>query len=172
MTAPPPGAAIRVVLTKWGDRPHWVIPGTLLGADAHGDWLAFPAGTRMARPGRSFDSPNHQVGLVPASGAWLATFHAPGGDVDCYVDMTTAPRWRGADVVAVDLDLDVIRGLDGEVVIDDEDEFADHRREYGYPDDVVALATGTSVEIADAMRARRPPFDGLAHLTWLERVGG
>lgn len=171
MTAPPRGAAIRIVMTKWGDRPHWVIPGRMLGSDEHGDWLAFPAGTRMSRPGRRFDSPNHQVGLVPVAGAWLATFHAPGGDVDTYVDMTTVPVWDGDAVRAIDLDLDVIRRLDGHVVLDDEDEFDDHRRRFGYPDDVVALATRTSAEVAAAMRERRAPFDGAAHLAWLDVVG-
>ena len=43
---------------------------------------------------------------------------------------------------AVDLDLDVVEGLDREVWVDDEDEFAEHRVELGYPREVVDLAAG------------------------------
>ncbi len=38
-------------MTKWGDRPHWEMDAVYLGADAAGDWIGFPVGTRMSRPG-------------------------------------------------------------------------------------------------------------------------
>ena len=34
-----PGDAVRVVMTKWGDRPHWEFDATYLGSDEHGDWI-------------------------------------------------------------------------------------------------------------------------------------
>ena len=40
-----------------------------LGADGHGDWIGFPPGTHMARPGVELVTKNHQVGLVPPA-AW------------------------------------------------------------------------------------------------------
>ncbi len=139
-------------MTKWGDRPHWQIPGRWLGSDEHGDWIGIPAGTRMVRPGADIRSQVDQVGLVPPAGApdtergWLATFHAPGGPrVSLYIDITTPPFWDGPVLRAVDLDLDVVRGIDGRVWIEDEDEFAEHRVELGYPDDV-ASAAETSCE--------------------------
>ena len=39
-------------MTKWGRRPHWHYDGLYLGADEHGDWLAFPVGTHYRRPGK------------------------------------------------------------------------------------------------------------------------
>ena len=36
-----------------------------LGSDAAGDWLGFPTGSLMSRPGFEFTSTNDQVGLVP-----------------------------------------------------------------------------------------------------------
>src|SRR5689334_17146100 len=124
---PQPGDAVRVVMSKWGDRPHWEFEGVLLGRDEHGDWLGFRAGTRMQRPGASYVAPVDQVGLVPAPGpdelrGWLATFHAPRGTVHTYVDMTTPPVWDGPTLRAVDLDLDIVRGNAGRVWVDDEDE--------------------------------------------------
>ena len=79
-----------------------------------------------------------------------------------YVDMTTVPVWDGRTVRAVDLDLDVIEGLDREVFVDDQDEFDEHRVEYGYPREVVDLAMATRDIVLTAVRDKHPPFDGSA----------
>jgi hypothetical protein len=164
------GDPIRIELTKWGDRPHWEFAGVYLGTDEHGDWIGFTAGTLMARPGMEVRPANDQVGLVPAGAdghrAWLGTFHGSGGTVRTYVDMTTVPRWDGAVVRAVDLDLDVIETLEGEVIVDDEDEFAEHQVLFGYPPEVIALAEATRDAVVAAVTARRAPFDGSAQ-RWL-----
>ncbi len=166
-----PGDAVRVELTKWGDRPHWQFDALYLGSDAAGDWLGFPTGSHMSRPGFEFTSTNDQVGLVPAPGtavgqAWLATFHGPGGVVWTYVDMTTVPEWDGDTVRAVDLDLDVLEHLDGTVTVDDQDEFDEHRVLYDYPREIVDLAMVTRDLILIAVREKHPPFDGSA-APWL-----
>jgi len=153
-------------MTKWGERPHWEMDGVFLGSDAHGDWIGFPIGTHMARPGVELVTGNHQVGLVPRAG-WLATFHGPGGKVLTYVDMTTVPVWDGAVVRAVDLDLDVIERLDGTVFVDDEDEFEEHQVLYGYPSEVVSLAETTSASVRAAVSDRAAPFDG-SFAPWLD----
>lgn len=70
--------------------------------------------------------------------------------------MTTVPVVGVGSVRAIDLDLDVIRFHDGSVVIDDEDEFADHRELYGYPADVVELAERT-FEMSPRHSLRAPP---------------
>ncbi|MCD4536273.1 DUF402 domain-containing protein [Nocardioides sp. cx-169] len=182
MSAPAPprsGDPVRVVMTKWGDRPHWEFDAVLLGTDEAGDWLGLPAGATMSRPGADYVAPVDQALLVPAEGTettrgWLATFHAAQGPLHTYVDMTTPPRWDGHTLRAVDLDLDVIRGNDGRVWVDDEDEFAQHRVELGYPDEVVALALSTAERILAAVEGRRAPFDGsaLAWLSHVERLSG
>jgi len=166
-----PGETVRVVMTKWGDRPHWEFAARYLGSDAHGDWLGIPAGTTMTRPGATYVAPTDQLGLVPAPGpdaarGWLATFHAVGGPVRVYVDVTTPPAWTGPVVSAVDLDLDVIRGNTGRVWVDDEDEFAEHRIRFGYPDELTAAATASCDRVHAAVAAAAPPYDG-AHEPWL-----
>ncbi len=70
---------------------------------------------------------------------------------------------------AVDLDLDVVRGTSGRVWIDDEDEFADHRVRYAYPDDISALAMQSCDRVHTDLVAAAPPFDGSAE-AWLELV--
>jgi protein associated with RNAse G/E len=88
-----------------------------------------------------------------------------------YVDMTTPPSWDGPVVRAVDLDLDVIRMRNGWVVVDDEDEFAEHRVELGYPDEIVALAEASRDLVHAAILDEEPPFDG-SHEGWQTVLDG
>jgi len=163
-------------MTKWGGRPHWEYDAVLLGSDEHGDWLGVEPGTVMTRPGATYVAPTGQAVLVPAPGApadrgWLATFHAEGGPVRVYVDVTTPPRWEGHVLRAVDLDLDVIRGNTGRVWVDDEDEFADHRVSLGYPDDVSRSAMSSCDRVQAAVRTSLAPYDGSA-AAWFTRLSG
>jgi len=170
-----PGEALRVEMSKWGDLPHWVFAARWLGSDGQGDWVGFPAGTSFERPGAHFVSANLQVGLVPHPDLpddqrwWLATFHGPGGNlgVRTYVDVTTPPAWDGSTLRAVDLDLDVVEGETGRVWIDDEDEFAQHRVELGYPSDVIAAAMRSCDRVRADLAAGHPPYDG-SHRRWLD----
>jgi uncharacterized protein len=170
--------AVRCVMTKWGGRPHWEFDAVRLGTDEHGDWVGVPAGTPMLRPGAAFTPPVDSVVLVP-SGArardrpwWLATFYAPGFRVEVYVDVTAPARWDGPVLRAVDLDLDVVRGETGRVWVDDEDEFALHRVELGYPEDVVRAASRSCDDVHAMVRDRVAPFDGLAPASWLALLTG
>lgn len=161
-------------MTKWGDHPHWAFDAVLLGSDEHGDWIGIPAGTYMSRPGAEVTTPVNQVSLVPPAGSevergWLATFHAIGGPVQVYVDIATPPVWDGLVLRSTDLDLDVAIGVDGDVWVEDEDEFAEHQVSYGYPSDIVTLAEASCVRIHRQMRVRQAPFDGVAEV-WLARV--
>lgn len=180
------GSGIDVAMTKWGDRPHWRFTGTWLGSDQHGEWLGFPQGTLNARPGFEFRSEVDSVTLVPRASWHLATFHAPGIWCDLYVDITTPATWQAQALAAVDLDLDVIRMAPtpparsalaptnlssgpGEVYVDDEDEFDEHRITLGYPDDVVTAARASCADVLSAVQGARAPYDG-SHLPWLERL--
>ncbi len=160
-------------MTKWGDVPHWEYDARYLGRDAHGDWYGVPRGTMMARPGAGFEAETDQVGLVPAPtgdgrDGWVATFHAPGYVLATYVDMTSRPRWSadGTTLHAVDLDLDVVRMSDGNVFVDDEDEFAEHRAAWGYPSETVSLAEGSCAFVLESVLAERAPFDGATSDPW------
>ena len=161
------GTPVRCEMSKWPDLPHWVYAGTYLGADEHGDWIGFRAGSRFTRPGADYVAPYDQVGLVPATVGWLAAFHARGGPVRVYVDIATPPVWQDDVVRSVDLDLDVVAGWQGRVWIDDEDEFAERRG--GYPDEIVQQALATCVEVERLMTVGSAPFDGTAD-GWLEQL--
>jgi uncharacterized protein len=180
----PPGTRIRCEQSKWGGALHWEYDAVALGSDEHGEWLGFPAGTLFSRPGNSFVGQRAHVGLVPAPVdgrvPWhLATFHSIEGDpwpalgnsgVEIYIDVTTPAAWDGTFLRAVDLDLDVVRGFNGTVIIDDEDEFLEHQVVYGYPAEVIAAARASADELKVAVEAGVAPYDGKAHLRWLEEL--
>jgi uncharacterized protein len=172
------GDPVRVEMQKWGERPHWEFDAFWLGSDEHGEWVGIPAGTPMSRPGLDLALENDQVGLVPHPDLrgedrwWIATFHGvPHPRVLVYVDIATPPRWDGPVVRTVDLDLDVIRPADGEVFVDDEDEFAEHQVSLGYPGDVIASAVRSAEQVLAAVAARHPPYDG-SHDRWLATLAG
>jgi hypothetical protein len=171
------GDPVRMEMTKWGNRPHWQFDALWLGSDRHGDWIGLPTGTEFHRPGAHFVSKSHQVGLtpltdVPDAERWFAaTFHAPGAamPIEVYVDITTPPVWDGSTLRTVDLDLDVIRAEGGRIWVDDEDEFAEHRVQLAYPDEVVQAAMRSCDRVEKAMRSGLPPYDG-SHALWLQRL--
>jgi hypothetical protein len=164
---------VRVVFRKWLDRPHWEYDALLLGRDGHGTWLGVEAGTRLARPGAEFATPQHFVTLVPRQQPFVATFYDPicadgaRSVVDVYVDITTVPEWDGEHVRMVDLDLDVVRGASGRVWVDDEEEFAEHRVRFGYPADLVRLAASSCDRVLAAVTNGQPPYDGQVAAGWL-----
>jgi uncharacterized protein len=168
------GDPVRVAMTKWGGGSHWEFDARWLGTDEHGDWIGLPVGTAFDRPGAHFTAMSNQVGLVPSAALaederwWVGTFHAPGGNlgVQMYVDIASPPAWDGSTLRCVDLDLDVVRGETGRIWVDDEDEFAQHRVELDYPDDVVAAAMRSCDHVLATMTAGHPPYDG-THERWL-----
>ncbi len=166
-----PRDAVRVAMTKWGDRPHWEYDAVYLGSDEHGEWLGCPVGTHYRRPGRQFVATFASVVLIPAGrAAHLAGFNTAEARIGAvYVDITTPPEWDGAVLRAVDVDLDVVRRHDGSVYLDDEDEFAEHRVSLGYPAEVCDLAVASCDRVRALVEAGSAPYDGTA-AGWLARI--
>jgi len=81
-----------------------------------------------------------------------------------YINIATPATWPNGTLHFVDLDLDVIwRATTGEVILDDEDEFALHQVRFGYPAELIARARRSSEEILAMIAARIYPFDGSLH---------
>lgn len=163
--------SVRARFRKWPDSPHWEFDAHALGVDAHGHWLGVARGALIERPGRRFTAAHDHVVLVPHDGWWAATFYGTEADrpFDAYVDVTTPAVWEDGEVSVIDLDLDVVRSVDGEVILDDEDEFAEHRVSLGYPHDIVEGAETTAREVLAAMEAQEPPYDPVTAAAWLAR---
>lgn len=161
--------AVRIAFSKWDGGPHWEYDAVRLGADRHGTWLGAPHGTPVRRPGAEFVSEWDHVALVPDGAGFLASFYSDvsAAPVRIYVDIATPPAWDGTVVRTVDLDLDVVLDTSGRVFVDDEDEFAEHRVRYGYPEDIVLLAESTCADVLQAVKAAEAPFDGPTAAHWL-----
>ncbi len=70
-------------------------------------------------------------------------------------------------ITCIDLDLDVIR-IGERLVLDDEEEFALHRREMQYPDDIARQAERDAQAVLALARSSGSPIDGRA-ADWLAR---
>lgn len=169
--APPglaPGEAVRVRFTKWGGGPHWSAEVLWLGADAHGAWLGDPRGNHWSRPDAELDSLTDNVLLVPQGRGFAAIFYEqhPEQRYRVYTDITTEPRWHGATLTAVDLDLDVIQCFDGSTFVADEDEFAEHQVRYGYPKEVVEAARAECARVVAELEGCAPQFEEAEAARW------
>jgi len=164
---------VRIAFTKWDGARHWTFDGVRLGEDEHGIWVGCAAPLVITRPGARFELPTGAVQLFPRDEPWtLAAYPAsPGLRFELYVDVSTAPVWSadGSSVTMVDLDLDVVRLWDGTVEVLDEDEFAEHRVELGYPAEVVEMAVRSCAERATAIAAGLEPF-ATTYQRWLTFV--
>lgn len=164
---------VHVACTKWGGGQHWTFDATLLGTDRFGTWIGAPAGTLLQRPGAEIRLEAHAVQLL-TPGAWSTpTFYGrpvPGASlgVDVYVDIITGCHDDTGTWRMIDLDLDVVRTHQGAVEIVDQDEFAEHQVDLGYPPDVIAGADAAASEVAAAIARGDEPYATVGW-HWLDR---
>ncbi len=97
----------------------------------------------------SFSTEQDAVFLIPRELWWACAWWLGHPEVELYVDICTPSEWEQDRVMNVDLDLDVIRFLDGRVEIDDRDEFEVHSVEYGYPAAVIDGANRAAADVFD-----------------------
>jgi hypothetical protein len=165
------GETVQVRYGKWGGGRHYEFAMSRLGEDEHGVWLGAPGGTTFRRPGYAFTASVERVCCFAQDAGWTAAFlPRDRHDIATYVDITTVPVWTrdgASDVVSmIDLDLDVVLGVDGSLLIDDEDEFEEHQVSLAYPAEIVALARSTTTAVFDAITAGDEPFHSIGQ-SWL-----
>jgi uncharacterized protein len=167
----PAGELVRVEYTKYDGRAHRSYPALRLGVDEHGTWLGVPGGDFIeAATEATFKYEDPYVLLVPRQAWWTAMFNAPPRRTEIYCDIATPARWIGDHVVLADLDLDVRRRrADGVVELLDEDEFATHSEQFGYPDFVVSEAWAAARWLVEALDDGTEPFATGFH-QWLQKV--
>lgn len=169
------GTPVHLDYRKWGGLEHWQEPSVYLGEDEHGRWLYVARGTVSTRPGARFEAVTDAVRLIPDA-AHTLIINGPQPNpraYNLYADIATVPEWirssAGWTVQCIDLDLDVIRRYDGEIFVDDEDEFAQHQVELNYPAEVVRDAERSCREVLSAMTAGEAPYDEATAATWFAR---
>jgi len=155
-----------VEFRKHPDTLHWNYEAEVLGEDEYGTWLGVRPGTVLFKG----DEPKTMNGGFVQSiapGRWWTMVRNTRHRTSHYVDIITPATWYGPDhVIMVDLDLDVVRLVDGSVQIEDEDEFNEHRVSLRYPDFWVDKARTTAAEIHIALDRLDEPFAKVSD-TWL-----
>lgn len=165
-----PSDMVRVVYRKYDGTAHRDYPARRLAEDDLGTWLGVSAGTRSVYHGRPSVEQIPFVVLVPHDAWWTGMFNPPPRTSEVYCDIATPAEWDGDTVRIVDLDLDVVRRrATGAVELRDEDEFAEHRERFGYPDDVADNAREAAGWLLRALGDGTEPFAS-AYRKWLALV--
>lgn len=161
---------VQVVYRKYDGRTHRDYPARRLTEDDLGVWLGVPAGTESIYHGRPSVEQIPFVLLVPHHAWWTCMFNPPPRTSEVYCDIATPARWEGNTVHLIDLDLDVVRRrATGAVELLDEDEFAEHQQQFGYPDEVVEPARAAASWLFGALGDGTEPFAS-AYRKWLALV--
>ena len=156
---------------KWGGKPHYRGEVVHLGDDEHGRWWWGAQGRTIHRGEEAlFVTAQDALFLAVPDAWWSPTWWIGHPEVELYVNIGTPLVEADGRVVSTDLDLDVIRWVDGRVEIVDQDEFEAHQRLYGYPADVVAKVAQVADEVHAAVLRGDPPFDGEAARAWVARA--
>jgi protein associated with RNAse G/E len=165
-----PSETVRVVYTKFDGSAHRDYPARKLSEDDLGIWVGVPRGTASVYHGRPSVEQIPFVLLIPHAAWWTGMFNPPPRTSEVYCDITTPARWEGDTVHIVDLDLDVVRRRETQLVeLRDEDEFAVHREQFGYPDEVVTEAYAAASKLLVALGDGTEPF-ATQYRKWLSDV--
>ncbi len=163
---------VTVQFLKYPDTLHWGFEASFLGEDQYGKWASVPAGTRRWK-GKEQVHPttSDAVFCAPHDGWWHLHYNGPHtANYSMFVDINTPPRWIGdGRYEMIDLDLDVGMTHDGEIVVEDEDEFALHQVQLEYTAEMIRGARQTTEAIIEALASRAEPFFDVAE-AWLNRV--
>jgi protein associated with RNAse G/E len=165
-----PSEMVRVVYTKYDGSAHRDYPARRLTEDDLGVWVGVTRGTSSVYHGRQSVEQIPFVLLIPHHAWWTAMFNPPPRTSEVYCDITTPARWQDDTVHIIDLDLDVVRRREsGLVELRDEDEFADHRQRFGYPEDLVTEAQAAARKLLVALGDGTEPF-ATQYRKWLADV--
>jgi protein associated with RNAse G/E len=165
-----PSEMVRVVYTKYDGSAHRDYPARRLNEDDLGIWVGVTRGTSSVYHGRQSVEQIPFVLLIPHHAWWTAMFNPPPRTSEVYCDITTPARWQDDTVQIIDLDLDVVRRREsGLVELRDEDEFADHRQRFGYPEDLVTEAQAAARKLLVALGDGSEPY-ATQYRKWLADV--
>ena len=158
--------AVRVEKHKWDGRVSTVDERALL-VEAETARLAWfvPAGAPRSRAGTTEVVAHDELWLTVSDEWWVLCAQADGDEIDALVLHAAVPVEHTAPdhIEWIDLDLD-LEVRDGELSLEDEEQFHRHAATMSYPREVVRGAWAGISRMAPRYTMGEWPFDG-----WLER---
>jgi len=157
-----PGDLLPVHSTKHGGGAHYRYDLTVVRDDGIRLVAWGPVGTRMDSYRGVYTARHHMLHVHWDDRDWNleVMWYEDWRPRSHYVNIATPSTWADGVLRFVDLDLDVIQRADGTVILDDEDEFEDHRVTLAYPPELVARARAAATQVQALAAARAWPFDG------------
>jgi protein associated with RNAse G/E len=156
-----PGARVLLRATKYDGTAHWIQPFSVIADDGVLITAQYRARTPIYTSRGEFRSP-YDSHVYFWRDRWYNVFRLskPGCSLALwYCNVTTPPTFDGCQIGYVDLDLDVSVRPNGCIQLLDEDEFDEHQRKYGYPQDVIRNAEAAAIEVAALARRKAFPFN-------------
>ena len=157
---------------KYPDIPHWRHEDlVVLGEDEYGMWVGCEPGSEQQKGSGPITMTSRPWVFCSVPDAWWSLVFNGQLPKTHFLDIITPPTINGTRIEMVDLDLDVVRTAAGEVYVDDEDEFLDHQKLYGYPPWMIDKARTTTAELAIAVERNDEPFNQTCR-TWFDTCFG
>jgi hypothetical protein len=104
----------------------------------------------------------------PGSDRWFNVYHnhraTDRHSIETYVNVSLPAQFDGETLRWVDMDLDVVVLTGERVELWDEDEFAEHRQRFGYPEDVATRAQEAAYEVMRLASMGEAPLDRVTHI--------
>ena len=161
-----PGKIVMVRSTKYDGSPHYEFEARLLAINGSRLTLSVIEGTPLHGYRGELTIVTDFTALFWTD-RWYNVYHnhRPAGrrGILSYANVATPAQYDGSIVRWVDLDLDVLT-VAGRVVVDDEDEFAEHGQRFSYPAEIVEHAVAAKDELVRLAEAGQYPFDRASHL--------
>lgn len=155
-----PGSRALLRAIKYDGTAHWIQPFQVVSDDGNLLITSYRARTPIYTSRGEFRSPYDSL-VYFWRDRWFNVFRLsrPGcGLALWYCNITTPPTYDGQQIGYVDLDLDVTVRSNGQIELLDEDEFEEHQRRYGYPQDVIARAEAAAQEVISMAETKAFPF--------------
>lgn len=156
-----PGSRALLRAIKYDGTAHWIQPFQVVSDDGNLLIASYRARTPIYTSRGEFRSPYDSL-VYFWRDRWFNVFRLsrPGcGLALWYCNVTTPPTFDGQQIGYIDLDLDVTVRSNGGIELLDQDEFDEHQKIYGYPDEVIAQAEDAAREIILLAEENGFPFN-------------
>jgi hypothetical protein len=153
---------------KWPRRKLSVAIGSYLGEDQYGHWVGQTKGAPWWSPDHSQSGvfTASFVLLIPHDAYWTACFNSSDPLFD--VDIALPVQWNNDVIEIIDLELDVLRFTDGNVIVRDQEEFAQTRDSLNMPEAIAKQAESACAYMFSQLEQSAEPFGSVGD-AWLSR---